>query len=125
MFTIVRAVPSGSIAPLTFKLIVEPLDPAPVDRVAPEVEAAAFEAAAALFAALVTPVLNDCPFGIVPENPPADDPLDAEGVFDLFASAVAPTKTPAAKAVAPTPSNGFKANADATPATIADAFNRL
>ena len=72
------------------------------------------------------PLTNGCPFGIVPEKPPTDAPGNAAvPVSDLPANALAPAKTPAANATAPTPSNGFNAKADATPATIDDAFKRL
>ena len=42
-----------------------------------------------------------------------------------LARALAPAKTPAARATAPTPRSGFKANAEATPATIDEALRAL
>jgi hypothetical protein len=87
--TIVRAVPSLSIAPLTFRLIVVPAAAVPADRVPAEFDATTFEAAtlveAATFAALATPPLDAavkpldplklCPPGIVPLKPADPDEL--------------------------------------------------
>jgi hypothetical protein len=48
------------------------------------------------------------------------NPKSSVPVVSRFANAFAPAKTAAATATAPTPSNGFNANAIATPATNAD-----
>ena len=56
------------------------------------------------------------------------DPVDGTSIVsvsDLPAKAFAADKTPAAKATAPTPNNGFKAKADAIPATMAEALCAL